>query len=54
MKSFLLLLVALFGLLATGCSSGEVKAEDVQGYQEAGLKPGEKPVVATAGGGGER
>ena len=41
------------GFVAAGCSGGEVKAEDAKAYQEAGLKPGEKPIVATGGGTGE-
>ncbi len=33
-------------LSLAGCSGGEVKAEDVKSYQEAGLPAGEKPITA--------
>ncbi len=47
MKARLLLGTLVLALLAAGCSSGEVKAEDVKGYQEAGRTAGDKVEKAT-------
>lgn len=41
MKARLFLAILGFAIVAAGCSGGEVKTSDLDGYKNAGLKPGE-------------